>query len=81
MITYQSLFYTGPDESSSDEGKQPGCLNITDTNLHKGTLCSLCHFAAHILHNATNLLHYCIPRVYHKQPDILTRQEIESAGF
>lgn len=64
VITYQSLFYTGPDESSSDEGKQSACLNITDTNLHKGTLCSLCHFTANILHTVTNLLLYCILWVY-----------------
>lgn len=70
MITYQSLFYTGPDESSSDEGKQSVCLNITDMNLHKGTLCSLCHSAANILHGVTNLLHYCIPWVYEEQLDI-----------
>lgn len=60
VITYQSLFYTGPDESSSDEEKQSSCLNGTDMYyLHKGTLCSLWHFVAHILYIVTNLLYYC----------------------
>lgn len=47
VITYQSLFYTGPDESSSDEGKQSSCLKSIDMVPTQG----------HIVFTMTFLLH------------------------